>query len=291
MKKVFLLLMLAVATVTLFGCNSSEYKVDGEFLAYEVGIHRNAPMVTTVTVTIEDGEVVGFNIDARQGKATRLAGDDEILEIEDDEWAYSWNEKTKKELGNEYGMKAVSEIEKEWFEQAASIEAYMLENGVDSVETDDEDYITNVAGVSMKDGGYTELAAAALELAKEGKFQAVYCSNDDLVIAHMIVDSKGNASDLVLDVLQGQPVDDTFEWRSKTKQELGFDYNMKSASEIDKEWFEQAEAIATYVLENGADSIQVNADGKISNITGASVRNSGYSQVFELLFDFANYEV
>jgi major membrane immunogen (membrane-anchored lipoprotein) len=291
MKKVFLLLILAVATFTLFGCNSSEYKVDGEFLAYEVSVHRNAPMVTTVTVTIEDGEVVGFYIDARQGSATQTEGADTEEDTSDDVWSYSWNEKTKKELGDDYGMVENGGAIAEWDEQAALIEAYMLENGVDAVEVDAEEVITNITGVTIKDGGYTTLAAEALELAKEGKFQAVFCNNDDLVIATMMVDAKGVATDLVLDVLQGKPAQGTFEWAPKSKQELGLDYGMKDASEIGKEWYEQADAIAAYVLENGADSIQVDDTGHISNITGASVRNSGYSDVFALLFDFANYEV
>lgn len=166
----------------------------------------------------------------------------------------------------------------------------MLENGVDSIEVDADTVITNVTGVTIKDGGYTKLAADAVALAKEGKFQAVYCSSDDLVIATMMVDEKGVASDLVLDVLQGRPDGATFAWRDQTKQELGADYGMKDASDIGKEWFEQADAIAAYVFENGADSIET-TDGYISNITGASVRDSGYTQVFELLFGFANYEV
>lgn len=285
MKKVFLLLILAVATITLFGCNSSEYKVDGEFLAYEVGVHRNAPMVTSVTVTIENGKIVGYNIDARQGKATRLAGDDGILETEDDKWAHSWNEKTKKELGNEYGMKAVSEIEKEWFEQAAAIEAFLLENGVDSVETDDESYITNITGVSMKDGGYTQLAAAALELAKEGKFQAIHTSNDDLTVATMIVDSKGNFTELLLDVLQGRPDGETFTWRDKTKQELGFEYGMVERGGATLEWFEQAELITDYITENGWTM-----NGEPS-VTGVSITTEDYFAAFDKLFGFAGDSV
>ncbi|AUD63043.1 hypothetical protein BK010_05360 [Tenericutes bacterium MO-XQ] len=291
MKKVFLLLILAVATFTLFGCNSSEYKVDGEFLAYEVSIHRNAPMVTMVSVTIEDGEVVAFNIDARQGRATQTEGADTTEDTSDDKWSYTWNAKTKKELGDDYGMVANGGAIAEWYEQAALIEAYMLENGVDSVEVDADTVITNITGVTIKDGGYTALAAEALELAKAGKFQAVYCTSDDLVIATMMVDEKGVATDLVLDVLQGRPDGATFAWRDQTKQELGLEYGMKDASTIGKEWFEQADAIAAYVFENGADSIQVNEDGDITNITGASVGDSGYSEVFALLFDFANYEV
>ena len=34
----------------------------------------------------------------------------------------------------------------------------------------------------------------------------------------------------------------------QSKQELGFDYGMKKASGIGKEWFEQADALAAYVV-------------------------------------------
>jgi major membrane immunogen (membrane-anchored lipoprotein) len=281
MKKVFLLLVLAVATFTLFGCKSSEYKVDGEFLAYEASVSHNAPQVVMVSVTIEDGEIVGYNIDTRQGNK---------VQNEDESWTFSWKDKTKKELGDDYGM-ATEEGQLEWYEQAEALEAHWLENGVSIDEVDAEGNTDAVTGVTITVDTYYELALDAIDLAKEGKFQAVYCTADDLVIATMMVDEKGVATDLVLDVLQGSPTGETFAFRDKTKQELGLEYGMKYASDIGKEWFEQADAIAAYVLENGADSIQVDDTGHISNITGASVRNSGYSQVFELLFDFANYEV
>ena len=281
MKKVFLLLILAVATFTLFGCNSSEYKVDGEFLAYEASVSHNAPQVVMVSVTIEDGEIVGYNIDTRQGNKVQNA---------DESWTFSWKDDTKKELGDDYGM-ATEEGQLEWFEQAEALEAHWLENGVSIDEVDAEGNTDAVAGVTITVDTYYELALDAIDLAKLGKFQAVYCSADDLVSASMIVNSKGEASELVLDVLQGSPTGETFAFRDKTKQELGLEYGMKDSSEIGKEWYEQAEAIAAYVLENGADSIQVDDTGHISNITGASVRNSGYSDVFALLFDFANYEV
>ena len=281
MKKVFLLLILAVATFTLFGCNSSEYKVDGEFLAYEASVSHNAPQVVMVTVTIEDGEIVGYNIDTRQGNK---------VQNEDESWTFSWKEMTKKELGDDYGM-ATEDGQLEWYEQAEALEAHWLENGVSIDEVDAEGNTDAVTGVTVTVDTYYELALEAIDLAKEGKFQAVYCTADDLVSATMMVDEKGVATDLVLDVLQGSPTGETFAFRDKTKQELGLEYGMKDASEIGKEWFEQAEAIAAYVLDNGADSIQVDDTGHISNITGASVRNSGYSQVFEMLFDYANYEV
>ena len=284
MKKVFLLLVLAVATFTLFACSPSEYQVDGEFLAYEVGVHSNAPMVTTVTVTIEKGKVVGYYIDARQGKATQTEGADTEA-TDDDKWSFTWNEKTKKELGDDYGMVARGGAVAEWYVQAELIEDYMLENGVDSVETDGDTYITNITGVTMKDGGYTELAAAALELAKEGKFQAVSCSADDLTIASMIVDSKGNFTELFLDVLQGRPSGATFAWRDKTKQELGDDYGMSDGSNL--EWYEQAKVITDYITDNGWT---MNSTPDLTS-AGVTITTSEYYETFDLLFGFAGDSV
>jgi hypothetical protein len=63
-------------------------------------------------------------------------------------------------------------------------------------------------------------------------------------------------------------------WNAQTKRELGFDYNMKNASAIGKEWFEQAEAIEAFWLANGLDAVEVNAEGYITNITGASMSDA-----------------
>ena len=63
-------------------------------------------------------------------------------------------------------MKPVSEIGKEWFEQAEALEAFMLEKGPEAVTTKDG-YIDNVTGVSIKDGGYTALTKAAIALIKK----------------------------------------------------------------------------------------------------------------------------
>lgn len=270
MKKVFVLLLLAVSAVMLFGCKASDYKVDGEFMAFEHGMNYGAPMVTSVTVTIEKGKVVKFYIDAIQ--STKSGND------------YTWNESTKKELGYDYGMKAVSDIGKEWFEQAASIEAYMLEHGVDAVEKDADGFITNISGVSMADGGYTKLAKEALELAKAGTFKAYTVTSNygvpNVVFASMTVNKKGQVENLFLDTLQAKVTDGVFAWDTKTKQELGYDYNMKGASPLGKEWFEQANTITDYVIANGW-----NKNSHPSEIAGVSVTTTDYYKTFDLLFE------
>lgn len=48
-----------------------------------------------------------------------------------------------------------------------------------------------------------------------------------------------------------------------TKKQLGNDYNMKQASGIEKEWFEQAEFLENYMVENNTTDIEVdNMSGK-----------------------------
>ena len=79
---------------------------------------------------------------------------------------------TKKELGDEYGMKAASGIGKEWFEQAAVMEEYLVgktAKGVLEIAVDESEKPTDpdlLAGVTVSIGGYQTAAAKAVENAR-----------------------------------------------------------------------------------------------------------------------------
>jgi major membrane immunogen (membrane-anchored lipoprotein) len=290
MKKLAILLLVVFASFTILGCeNNREFKVDGEFTAYEVSVSRNAPQVTYVTVTITDGKIVDYAIDVRQGartqNATTLA------------YSFAWNASTKTELGFNYKMHyatytasladaatatlagyqawLIANSKLEWFQQADLIEAAWLANGVTSVTKNTEGRIDNVAGVTVSDAGYLALAVEAVELAKAGKFQAIKCVGTDLYIATMTMNAKGEFSELKLDVLQAtkDATAGTFVWHTETKQEKGFNYKMHYntyvASLTDAgsatiagyqawltannklEWFQQANLITDYIMANG----------------------------------------
>ncbi len=292
-----MLFFVAFAAFTLFGCNSSEYKVDGEFLAYEAQVHTNGTMmVTTVSVTIEKGKIVDYNIDARQ--ATKVQNEETLA------WTYTWNAKTKKELGDDYNMVKFGGAIAEWYVQAERIEEFWLENGVDAVTVNAENVIDNVSGVTIKDGGYLALAKEAVELAKEGKFQAVYCSGTDLYSAHMVVTPKGEIESLMLDVLQmnrASTTSGTFQWNAKTKQELGFEYKMhygtSGAADLTAyqawltannklEWFQQANLITDAIVENGWSA---NAAENVP--AGVTITTTGYYAVLAKLFGFSGDSV
>lgn len=313
MKKVFALLFVAIAALSLAACGEKEYKVDGEFTAFQEGVNGNAQMVTTVTVKIEKGKIVSYYIDALQGKRTEVAGDPVT-------YTFTWNEKTKKELGYGYrmhdGARTMTETEYiayldendklEWFEQAELIEAKWLADGVESV-TVANGIIDNVAGVTIKDGSYTKLAKEAVELAKAGKFQAIYTSGTDLYFASMNVDSKGKVSELVIDTLQSKIVDNVLVWNEKSKQELGADYGMKDIGpgyklvdgawvadgKCDTEWNDQVAVISNYIMENGYVALKsvngrgVSLDGTtlIDGTAGVTINTNNYYSVLKALFD------
>jgi len=317
MKKIYLLLIAFVMVMFLASCSPSEFNLDGEFTAYEVSVYSNAPQVTYVTVTITEGKIVKYNIDVRQGTQT-------VTIDVTTEYSYAWKEMTKNEYLDNYGMKLYgtqfelvdgewfeNEDEKpgnEWYEQANLIEEYLLENGVDSIETIDG-RISNVAGVTINNEGYLALATEAVALAKAGKFQAILCVSDDLYIATMEKDADGEMTSLMLDVLQGNPNSDTFAWNDLTKQELGDDYDMKgigaayefiegkwvaSDEKTSLEWHEQANLITEYILANGwDDNLEALAgrggtiDGTtlISDLAGATIQTQSNFDVLEELFD------
>lgn len=286
MKKFIVMLLALVVSLTMVGCSQSEYKVDGTFTAFEVSTHYNGtPQVTFVSVTIEKGKIVEYDIDVRQGTA-------EATET-DGVYAYAWNELTKKELENDYGMKAAGS-DYEWYEQAEMIETYWLENGVEAMETVDGT-ISNIAGVSITDS-YSDVALEAIANAKAGKFQAILCEggyNIDFIFASMMVDEDGNVTELMLDVLQGNASGETFAWDDLTKQEKGDDYGMTNAG-AEYEWYEQANMLTDYIMANGWNSDLVSIDGSgvsldgstsVEALSGVTITTDSYLEVLEDLFD------
>lgn len=307
MKKILVLLLVVVAAFGLSACQEKEFKVDGEFLAYSLEVSSNKPQVTFVTVTVEKGKIVAFNIDVRQGTRTQNA--DTLA------YTWAWNAQTKKELGDAYGMAKV-EGQLEWYEQAALIEAYLLKNGVESLDTTpigEAFAVDGMAGVTIKNA-YTEVAKAAVANAKAGLFTSIYTSSTDFYFATMKVDAKGKISDLLIDVRQSTRTQatGTFVWNAQTKQELGAAYGMKNvgakqvfasgawtASATEKtalEWNEQIQLILDYVNANGwdgsvdpiADRAGAKAGVMVDSLAGVTIRTAGYYNLLDKLFAYAD---
>lgn len=290
-KKLLLTFIVAVSALVLVACGERTYAADGVYTAFKWEISKGGPQVTSVSVTIEKDKVTAYNIDVIQNTKTVTP-----VEGAADKITYAFNAKTKKELGNEYGMKGRGDkyefkdgkwsvvegkkTELEWFEQAKLIEDFFLEKGPNAVEKVEERFTNIEGGVTIKDGNYSQLAIEALNLAKEGVVKAWVPSGNSIVFATAKVDKDGKLTDLKLDTLQGTVKSDgNFVWNQNSKLELGANYGMKGKGDkyelvagewkvvtdekSANEWFEQSKLITDYVQANGIDGLKSIKDREI----------------------------
>ena len=240
-------------------------------------------------VTIDaDGKIVAVEVDSIQMKATFDATGAVKLGTEQ-------TFKTKKELGFDYNMKAYGPegaIGKEWFEQAAAFEQFIVGKtakeveallGADGYPTDD----TLKTGCTIKVNGLVaavvraceDAAANNVEVASTDKlalglvgstskaaFDAEKAAGSSQAYANFVAvtSADGKITACVLDSVQAN-----FAWDATgkitsdltkeptTKHDLKEGYNMKGASAIGKEWYEQADAFMQFV--NGKTADEVNA--------------------------------
>lgn len=82
---------------------------------------------TYMAVTVDaDGKITASKIDSSQG-TVKFDADGKITSD------INSGVKTKRQLGDEYGMRKASAIGKEWFEQADAFEDYMLGKTADEI--------------------------------------------------------------------------------------------------------------------------------------------------------------
>ena len=106
---------------------------------------------------------------------------------------------------------------------------------------------------------------------KEGTYYGsvvdTYGGSNSVASAVVYVDSTGMIKSVFLDTVYTK--DDVL----TTKKTLGDAYNMKPASEVGKEWFEQVNLIEAKVVENqNITFITLNEDGKTDAIAGVTMK-------------------
>lgn len=116
---------------------------------------------------------------------------------------------------------------------------------------------TTAAGVKTGLGVISSIAKSAPAADTDGLGQV-----DSLVVAVMVGED-GKILDCVIDAAQTKinfskegKITTDLAAEVKTKQELGAEYGMKKASKIQKEWNEQADAFAAYVVGKTIDEVK-----------------------------------
>lgn len=158
MKKIIVVLVLAASILGLTGCEKAngKYKEGTYFAAVETDSY-GAKFVTTAVLYInEKGAIKSCFIDSTYNKNSVSS--------------------TKKTLGDDYGMKVISEANgtisggAEWYEQVEVIEKKVVEEqGIDWVKwaNDEQTKLDAVSGVTIAADSYIEAVSKALEQAKK----------------------------------------------------------------------------------------------------------------------------
>ncbi len=190
---------------------------------------------------------------------------------------------TKQELADRYGMKKVSSIGKEWYEQADAFAAYCVgktASEIENIALDEGGHATEAdllssATISLSD--FTEVVTKAIRSAAEseatdqdtlrlGTTTSISGSMDAVADAEgrveaastyaaLTLGADGRITSCVVDASQARVgFDQSGKLTSDvsadlpTKGEQGDAYGMKGASSIGREWYEQAASFAAYCV-------------------------------------------
>ena len=240
-----------------------------------------AQVDTVIAVALFDaeGRVVDVIIDNAQ---TRVQYDEE-MQVASDKTAEI---KTKVELGDDYGMKRVSGIEKEWYEQIAALEAWMVgkdlaeikampvnDNVPDVPELTSSVTISIDAYIEALEKAYNNMVpvtgAAKLGLGTEVSIAKSTDTGDnparaqvDTTVSAVAFDDAGVVVGAIIDNAQTRvqydeegkvTSDKTAEIKSKL--ELADDYGMGAVSAIGKNWYEQSAALSEWMVGKTVDEI------------------------------------
>ena len=238
--------------------------------------------ISLVAVTVnEDGVIESCAIDAIQGKVA-FGADGKVI-------SEAGAVLSKKELGDDYGMRAASPIGKEWDEQVEAIEAYAVGKTVEELKTKAIDETGVVADADLASGATIYMGSFiwAIEAAVNNAEYLGANSGDKLVV---VSNSKASGTDAtaeadgttqidsnvaaftmngntitscVIDAIQAKAsfdakgvAADIADPAVSTKAQLGENYGLKAYSGIGKEWDEQAKAFCEYVTGKTVEEVK-----------------------------------
>jgi uncharacterized OB-fold protein len=226
----------------------------------------------------KDGKIVAVSIDVAQ---VQINFDADMKVASDKEAPIL----TKKELGPKYGMIGRSEIGKEWYEQIAALEDWMIGKTIEEVKAlkvkerdaahthvPDVPELTSSVTITVQDylaavekawnntievKGFNTLGLGhtiSIAKSKDATDTNTAQAQADITFAAAGFDKDGKVAGTIIDTAQvkvafdaeGKVVPAADAFR--TKKELGDDYGMKGRSEIGKEWFEQLAAFEEWMV-------------------------------------------
>ncbi len=225
-----------------------------------------------------DGKVISLKVDEMQIKPDLDKDDGTVSDL-----------RSKLEKKEDYNMKAASPIEKEWYEQIAALEEWAKGKTADEVKAaigsdgypTDADlkagctiYLTDIVqAVCGAIDNAQELGASADDMLKLAVTAEKSYQSDkeklqyDAAYAAVTADADGKITSCLIDASQAICPIEKGKFKVEaglyaTKKELKEEYNMKGASPIEKEWYEQAAAYEEWAKGKTVDQIKGAVDGE-----------------------------
>lgn len=256
MKKLLLVVLALILVIGTFaGCKSEAKYEDGVYFAQE-SFTEDSSWKYMVTLVVEDGKIT----EVEWNGANKAGGTDK---------------KTRSEDGA-YGMVERGGAQAEWHEQAAKVEAYLLDKQDPAkIEyTDDEGHTDDIAGVSIHVVEFFDLVEEALEngpvgygMYKDGAYS--YAADEFSHGWKTTVDATVVSGYLV--AVNWNALPEEGEKDKKTASADG-DYGMVANGGAQSEWHEQVALAEAFVLENQTFDINyIDEDGHTDEITGVSI--------------------
>ena len=244
------------------------------------GVTTTDVSLVAVTVT-EEGVIESCKIDAIQGKVT--------FDAEGKVSSEAGAVLTKKELGDDYGMRVASPIGKEWDEQVEAIEAYAVGKTVEELKSKAIDENGVVADADLASGATIYMGSFiwAIEAAVNNAQHLGANAGDELVV---VANTKASGTDAtaeadgttqvdanvavftmngdtitscIIDAIQAKAAFDAKGAAAEiadptvlTKAQLGEDYGLKAYSAIGKEWNEQVVSFCEYVTGKTVEEVK-----------------------------------
>jgi major membrane immunogen (membrane-anchored lipoprotein) len=319
MKKTLILLIAIIMMVSVFaGCSKDQPAEEPTAAATEEAAEAtDAPSEETGDAMYEDG--VYFARDEISATWTYfVVVTVEGGKISDAYWGGTnfvpQGDKRVLSENAQYGMVAYGGAQSYWYEQAEAAEAWLLENqdptAFEEFYTDEEghtDSLTTDGGatVSVHVLEFFTLAAEALasDPVPAGEFgdtpvvtaKGEPSDNGWQELAEFIV---VNGTIVAVDfdalytkelVTEGEDANvqyfaiDGDDATAQSKDQLKEDYGMKANGGSELEWYEQAELLEAYVLEN-QDIYALTDEGYADGVTGVSVHANGFVELFNEAF-------
>lgn len=279
MKKfVKVLAISALAATTLVGCGKKGESTGGDasgakYAKAGLGVvtsmgHDDSKQVNTTFVGLgldSAGKIAWIDLDVAQG----TPGGNELTQ-------------TKEQRKEDYNMKGSSGIGKEWYEQAAAFEEYCkgkTPEEISKIKVNDEGKPTGTDLNSSCTMAITDFQAAVAKAVENAQDVSTNKLSLGRTMSYESDTYKEPWTYLTTDLALVATGDDgKIQWididtakipnngsQLKTKTELKEAYNMKGASGIGKEWYEQVAALEEYCKGKTADDIAkiaVNDEGK-----------------------------